>query len=33
MPTLDSIYNQSQKEIDGFIKQFDDEAEAVFKKG
>jgi len=32
MPTLDAIYNQSQSEIDGFIKQFDDEAEEVFKR-
>jgi hypothetical protein len=32
MPTLDSIYNQEQDRIDGFIKQFDGEAEEVFKR-
>ena len=32
MPTLDTIYNQEKNRIDGFIKQFDDEAEEVFKR-
>jgi len=32
MPTLDTIYNQSQSQIDGFIKQFDDEVQEVFQR-
>ena len=32
MPTLDSIYNKEQGRIDGFINQFDGEAEEVFKR-
>lgn len=31
MPTLDSIYNQSQADIDKFIKQFDGEVEKIFE--
>ena len=32
MPTLDKIYNKEQDRIDGFIKGFDKEADAVFKR-
>ena len=32
MPTLDSIYNKEQAKIGKFIAQFDDEADAVFKR-
>lgn len=32
MPTLDAIYNQSQADIDKFIKQFDGEIEQVFDR-
>jgi len=32
MPTLDTIYNKEQDRIDGFIKGFDKEADAVFKR-
>lgn len=32
MPTLDAIYNQSQADIDKFIKQFDGEVEKVFER-
>lgn len=32
MPTLDAIYNQSQADIDKFIKQFDNEINSVFNK-
>jgi len=32
MPTLDSIYNKEQSKVDGFIKGFDSEADAVFKR-
>ncbi len=31
MPTLDAIYNQSQADIDKFIKQFDGEVEKIFE--
>lgn len=32
MPTLDAIYNQSQSEVDAFIRQFDGEMEKVFER-
>jgi hypothetical protein len=32
MPTLDAIYNQSQKEVDAFVRQFDGEIEKVFDR-
>jgi len=32
MPTLDAIYNQSQKEVDAFILQFEGEVEKVFER-
>lgn len=32
MPTLDAIHNQSQADIDRFIKQFDGEVEKVFER-
>ena len=32
MPTLDSIYNQSQGEVDKFVSQFDGEMEKVFER-
>ena len=32
MPTLDAIYNQSQGEVDAFVKQFDGEIEKVFER-
>lgn len=32
MPTLDSIYNQSQAEVDKFVKQFEGEMEKVFDR-
>lgn len=32
MPTLDAIHNQSQADIDKFIKQFDGEVEKVFER-
>jgi len=32
MPTLDAIYNQSQSEVDAFVRQFDGEIEKVFER-
>ena len=32
MPSLDAIYNQSQKEVDAFILQFEGEVEKVFER-
>jgi len=32
MPTLDAIYNQSQKEVDAFVRQFEGEMEKVFDR-
>jgi hypothetical protein len=32
MPTLDSIYNKEKGKVDGFIRKFDNEADAVFKR-
>jgi hypothetical protein len=32
MPTLDAIYNQSQREVDTFVSQFDGEIEKVFER-
>ena len=32
MPTLDAIYNQSQNEVDAFIRQFEGEIEKVFER-
>ena len=32
MPTLDAIYNQSQSEVDAFVRQFEGEMEKVFDR-
>lgn len=32
MPTLDAIYNQSQRDVDTFVSQFDGEIEKVFER-